>query len=333
MVTQKDIANRLGVSPSLVSRVLNGSASEIGVTPETIERICAEATRLNYQPNVVALMLRGAPTQVLGVVVKNFDDPFFGRILAELESLASRQGYSLLLTGYASNANIHSLARYKLDGLILAGTDFVPDGLTRFISNGTRVVRIGCGGQVTGVTRVVADIEHGLEELVGYLAKLGHRDIAYLGDDTELSGRREGEFLRALKCADLSARPECIIRTRYTGVDTGCEAMQLLLRQCQARRPTAVIAAEDVLAQSALRALFEAKIQVPNDLSLASVDDIPSTHMTIPSLTTVRQPIPEMARRAFETLIGTGDTPDEIMVRPELIIRESCAPPPSPSGS
>ena len=327
MITQKYIAARLGISESLVSRALSGKAASIGASAETIKCIRAEAARLNYQPSAAALTLRGTSSRTLGVVVKNFDDPFFGRMLAELETLASARQYSLLLTGCQPDVNIFSLAKYKIDGLLLCGTDFIPTGLTSFINNGIRVVRIGCGASIPGMTKVVADIQHGLEELVGYLTKLGHRDIGYLGDDTALSGRREREFLIALKRFDLLPRPACVIRAKFTGMDTGYEAMQLLLQRCGDRRPTAVIAAEDVLAQAALRALFESRIRVPADLSFASVDDIPSTHMTIPALTTVRQPIPEMARRAFEDLLGNGNTSEEIIVRPELVVRESCAAP------
>lgn len=323
MITQKQIADRLGVSASLVSRALSGTADDIGANRNTIERIRVEAARLNYRPSAAALTLRGTTTRTLGVIVKNFDDPFFGRMLAELEALASARQFSLLLTG----SNLHSLAKYKLDGLLLCGTDFAPSGLTSFINQQVRVARIGCGKSLPGMTRIVADIQHGLNELVAYLKKLGHRDIGYLGDDSPLSARREQEFIIALKHSGLFPRPTCIIRAKFTGVDTGHEAMQLLLKRCADLRPTAVIAAEDVLAQGALRALFESNLKVPADLSLASVDDIPSTHMTIPALTTVRQPIPEMARRAFELLTNPGSMPEEIVVRPELIIRESCAPP------
>lgn len=328
MVTQKDIANRLGVSPSLVSRALSGTATNIGASAETVERIRSEAARLNYRPSAAALTLRGTSAKTLGVVVKNFDDPFFGRMLAELEALASARQFSLLLTGTTPDSILHSLGKYKLDGLLLCGTDFVPNGLQNFIDNDIRVARIGCGTSIPGMTRIVADIQHGLVDLVEYLKKLGHRDIGYLGDDSPLSDRREQEFLNALKRADLFPRPVGIVRAKFAGVDTGYDAMKLLLKRCGDLRPTAVIAAEDVLAQAALRALFESRIQVPADLSLASVDDIPSTHMTIPSLTTVRQPIPEMARRAFEILINhNGSHTEEIVIRPELVIRESCAAP------
>jgi DNA-binding LacI/PurR family transcriptional regulator len=115
-------------------------------------------------------------------------------------------------------------------------------------------------------------------------------------------------------------------------VETGHAAMHELLCQCGELLPTAVIAADDVIAQGALRALFERRISVPTDMSLAGIDDIPSARMTIPSLTTLRQPIKEMVRKAFEVVTGSASKPEtptasQIVVEPELIIRESCAAP------
>lgn len=334
MITQKDIARRLGISASLVSRALSGTATEIGACAATIERIRSEAARLNYRPSAAALTLRGTSTRMLGVVIKNFDDPFFGRMVAELESLATARQYSLLLTGCPPGkepqTNIHSLAKYQLDGLIIAGSDFTPDGVMDFVERDIRVVRIGSGPRLAGVTNVVVDIKHGLTELVNHLTRLGHRDIGYIGDETEPNRRREQQLLDVLQRAELLARPTCFVRAKTSGANAGYEAMQSLLRRCGDLRPTVVIAAEDVLAQTALRALFEQRIRVPADLSLAGVDDIPSAHITIPTLTTVRQPIPEMARRAFEALVGKRNAPKEIVVRPNLVVRESCA---APRGS
>src|SRR2546430_1944796 len=99
MVTQKQIARQLRVSPSLVSRALSGSGTAIRASPRTLERIRKEAARLNYHPNPAALALRGTKTKIIGVVIRNFDDPFFGHIIGELQDLASRDQYSLLLTG------------------------------------------------------------------------------------------------------------------------------------------------------------------------------------------------------------------------------------------
>jgi len=334
MLTQKEIARQLGVSASLVSRALGGTAAGIGASAKTIERIRKEAARLNYQPSAAALSLRGTSTGTIGVVIKNFDDPFFGHIIAELQALAMAKQFSLLLTGCPPGAgarvDLRPLAKYQLDGLIIAGSDFSPEGLDDFLRLGLRVVRIGCGEPARGVVNITVDLEHGFRQLVAYLIKLGHRDIGYLGDETPSNLRREKLLETALKRVDLFARPHCFIRARSTtGAEAGGEAMQTLLQRCGDLLPTAVVAAEDVLAQTALRVLYERRISVPRDLTLAGVDDVPAAHMTIPSLTTLRQPIPAMVHAAFEQITVNGKRRhSDIFLRPELIIRESSAPPP-----
>jgi len=332
MVTQKDIAQRLGVSASLVSRALGGTAAGIGAAATTIDRIRAEAAKLNYQPSAAALSLRGTSTRTIGVVIKNFDDPFFGHIIAELQALATAKNFSLLLTGCppgaAARVDIQSLAKYRLDGLIIAGSDFVPEGLEAFLHRGTKVVRIGFGPTTPGITNVTVDLEYGLRQLVGYLTKLGHRDIGYIGDETAPNLRREKVLLTTLKQADLFARPNSFVRAKASGVNAGYEGMQTLLQRCGDLLPTAVVAAEDVLAQTALRALFERRVRVPQDLTLVGVDDVPSARMTIPALTTLRQPMPAMVQAAFEQLMTTSEKPrGAISVKPELVVRESSAPP------
>ncbi len=332
MVTQKEIAQRLGVSASLVSRALSGTAPVIGAAAETIERIRAEAARLNYHPSAAALSLRGQSSHIIGVVIKNFDDPFFGHIIAELQTLAMAKHFSLLLTGCppgtGARADVHSLAKHRLDGLVIAGSDFVPEGLEIFVRRGVRIVRIGSGPTMTGIVNIAVDWEHGFRQLVAYLTKLGHRDIGYLSDETASNLGREKLLVATLKRANLVARPNCFIRAKAAGAEAGYEAMQTLLQRCGDLLPTAVVAAEDVLAQTALRALFEREVSVPEDLTLVGVDDVPAARMTIPALTTLRQPIPAMVRAAFEQITTTGKhISTEVSIRPELIVRESSGPP------
>jgi LacI family transcriptional regulator len=337
MTTQKDIAKQLGVSPSLVSRALTGTASDIGASAETIRRIREAATKLKYRPSAAALTLRGSPTKTLGVIVRNFEDPFFGHMIEELHAWAWTKQYSLVLTGCPSGkdqqADMGSLLKYQLDGVIIAGSDFEPEGLDVFSVKGIPLVQIGTGRLRNGIVHIAMDQEFGLKKLVAYLEKLGHRDIGYIGDDTPPDLRREEIVKEILKNRNLIIRPNALVRVPTHDMETGYEAMQRLLHQCGELLPTAVIAADDVIAQGALRALFERQIHVPTDLSLAGIDDIPSARMTIPALTTLRQPIKEMIRQAFHLLTSSATktkarTTSEIVVEPELVIRESCAAPP-----
>ncbi|MCX7886750.1 MAG: LacI family transcriptional regulator [Verrucomicrobiae bacterium] len=332
MVTQKEIASRLGVSPSLVSRALSGTATRIGASAKTVARIRAEAAKLNYQPSAAALSLRGNSTRTIGVVVKNFDDPFFGRIIAELQTLAANQRYSLLLTGCTPTpglrVDIHSLAKFQLDGLIIAGSDFEPDGLDAFRRNRLPIARIGTGTKLRGVLTISVDWQFGIQKLLEHLMQLGHRDIGYLGDESQSNLRRETILQNAMRRAGLVVRPHCFVRARSYQTSAGYEAMLALLNRCGGRPPTAVVAAEDVLALSALRVLYEKQLRVPHDLTLVGIDDIPAARTTIPALTTIRQPIADMVQAAFQHIVQPRQIHSEICLRPELVVRESSAPPP-----
>ena len=149
MTTQKEIADQLGVSPSLVSRALSGTANEIGVSAKTIHRIRELAAKLNYRPSAAALTLRGASTRTLGVIVRNFEDPFFGHMIGELQALAWTKQYSLVLTGCPPGndqaIDLASLVKYQLDGVIIVGSDFEPEGLDAFSLKGIPLVQIGAG--------------------------------------------------------------------------------------------------------------------------------------------------------------------------------------------
>ncbi len=336
MATQKDIAIKLGVSPSLVSRALSGSAAEIGARPETVQRIRELAIRLHYRPSAAALALRGTPTKMLGVIIKNFNDPFFGQLIGELQQLASSKEYSIVLAGCiprdSQRVDFGSLLKYRLDGVVVAGSDFAPEGLEAFSTQGIPLVQIGAGSSHLRINRVTMDEQLGIRQLIDYLGKLGHRDIGYIGDDSALCVRREQLIREALRNSGLTERPNALARVLGNKPNTGYRAMRKLLARCRGLLPTAVIGADDSIAQAGLRALYEQSISVPGEVSLAGIDDIPSAQLMIPALTTLRQPIKELIREAFHLLTSASRLRNEtvgaeIFVAPELIIRESCKSP------
>ncbi len=332
MVTQKQIARRLRVSPSLVSRALSGSGAAIRASPRTLERIRKEAARLNYHPNPAALALRGTKTKIIGVVIRNFDDPFFGHIIGELQNLVSKDQYSLLLTGSLPGlepaASLKTMLKYSLDGVVIAGSDFVPEGLDAVVERRIPIVRIGVGKRKAGVIQISVDEEDGARQIVRYLRELGHWDIGYIGDTTLFNLRRERLLLQAMKRERLSVRTNTIVRMPNQGFETGYLAMQRLIKSCGDGLPTAIVAAQDTLAQSGLRAMSEHHLRVPQDISLIGIDDIPWAKMMIPALTTLRQPVEAMVKRAFDVVARNRSAAlSNCKVRPKLVIRESSAPP------
>ncbi len=331
-ITQKEIARKLGVSQALVSRALSGTAEAIDASPVTVDKIRKAALEWNYSPNAAALTLKGAPSRTLAVVIKNFDDPFFGYMIRILQGLGREQGYGLLLVGWEeariSSADELILQKYQPDGLIVCGSDYCPPAIKAFLNSGKPVVQIGLGRVLKGVRQVVVDEAAGLKSLVKFLANLGHDRFGYVGDASISQRRREAFLCDTLRESNLAIHSEWFIRLAEPSGAAIREAMGRLLARGQGRIPSVIIAADDAMAQQVMRSFHEHGVRVPAEISLAGIDDIPSAGCMIPALTSVRQPVAEMARHAFQLVTGNGaEEVDTIICTPSLQVRESCAPP------
>ena len=334
MITQKEIAKRLNVSQARVSRVLAGTADRIGVATDTAERIRDLALRLDYRPSAAAQSLRGGPSLTLGVIVKEFGDPFFGQMISELRGVAHLARYSIVLAshypdeGEGEPEDASSLLRYRVDKILLCGSNFPAALVRQFVAGGARVVQIGMGPAPRGVALVSVDEEFGLERLIAYLKQLGHRDIGFLGSAAAANRRREAIVHRLLSASALRTRPEWCVTVPAKAAEAGHMAVNRLL-SARRRLPTALVAADDMIALGALRALHEKGVKVPGEISVTGFDDVPFAALSVPGLTTVRQPIRDMVRVACELLSDSAPTMNATprLVRPELIVRESGAAP------
>ena len=340
MATQKDIARQLGVSVSLVSRVLSGQAADIGIAADTVRRVQRAAEELGYVPSAAARILKGAPSRTVGVVVFDFTDPFFGPLIGALQRHAHRAGGALALAGFERRVvdlqDLAPLLRQALDGLIVVGGEPVRSWIGPFLARGIPVARIGSGPGGEPVRGVATDHASGLRAALRHLRLLGHRRIgsvcAPLG-----SHRRRFARLRAL-----AAEAGLEYRTAWASVagssvhDAGEAAADKLLRRWGKAGPTALLASSDLVALGAINRLQERGLGVPTDLSVVGFDDLPVARLIRPALTTVRQPIDQLAARAFAA-IGGGDEAvaagTTVTLPAELIVRASTAPAPNRSPS
>jgi len=329
VITQKDIAARLGISASLVSRALSGTAKDIGASKETVALIRKTASELGYTPNVAALTLRGEKSKTIGVVIKDFDDPFLGKMTGELQQLCQRDGYSLILTGFNIEDKVpcdtSSLLRYQLDALIVCGSYICGSWVKNFISRDIPVVQIGADRKYAGVGRVEVDEAKCFEALVGFLGNLGHSHIGFLGTSGVPHQKRCVFFERALHNAGLKADKN-FIAVVSPGINAGGKAMAKLFRQAGKSLPTAIVASDDMLALQGIRVAYEEGINIPSDISLTGFDDISASSMMIPSLTTVRVPVKKMIGLAFLMIFNKESfIPEVKYVDAELVKRESCS--------
>lgn len=329
MVTQKQIAERLGVSVSLISRALSGTATDIGVPMETVERIRNTAAAMGYTPNWPARMLKGAPARTFGVVVYDFEDPFFAPLIGVLQRLARKRQFSLVLSGFenrdARGADVSALFHHPINGLIVIGSGQDLEWLEPFVDQDIPLARIGNGPPIDGLRSFQLDEAAGMPLLLDHLASLGHDHIVFVGRDQVIHKQRGAYFLQAARERGLTvSRSDCVY-SRARLPNAGYEAVQTLFARRKSHlAPTALVASSDLVALGALRALSEMNIRVPQDLSLTGHDDIPMARLSLPALTTLRQPVDKMAKQAFEWITGVQE-PDGPMTTfsPELIVRES----------
>ena len=330
--TLKEVAERAGVSQMTVSRVLN---SPDIVRQETRERVRAAITELNYRPNLVARSLAGGRSLFIGLTYNNPSSGYLGELL--IGALKScRSGGHHLVVEELSDGDVEEPERVAerlreggLDGLLVAPPLSENAPLIEALrAAGIPCVLITPAETGTGARRVAIDEEAAAHAMTGQLLRLGHERIGFVsGPDTQLAPdiRMQG-YERALREAGQPFCSELIVPGAFT-YRSGMEATERLL--ALEEPPTAIFAANDDMAAGVIAAAHRAALRVPEDLSVAGFDDTEMARTIWPSLTTIRQPIADMAACAVDMLGEDGQERRAIVLDFELVERDSVAPPAS----
>lgn len=336
-VTMRDVARIVGVSPSTVSRVLNnGTRSEL-ISEKTRQRVLEVAKELGYTPSPIAKALRGGPSGLLGLIVHEIADPFFASLIQELSNCARSRGYQIVL-GYAHGDPNQALTVSNIldtrhvDGMIVLG-DLTHDEhiLGAILENVTAAVGLCRGRSSRTLFTVNTDNAAGVRILFNHLYELGHRRIGYLNGGTigDISERREA-FLACAAEKGLEVQPTWMGEAGE-GSAGAYQAMTEMIA-C-GNLPTALMAADDVIAIGAMKAALHHGLRIPEDLSITGFDDIEMAKFVHPGLTTMRQPIDLLSCQAIDALLNQlarrSSACDTNVVRfpPTLQVRESTAPP------
>lgn len=324
-VTRKDVARYAGVSTAVVSYVVNGGPKK--VAPATEAKVQDAIRVLGYRPNAAARALKLGSSETIGLVVPDNTNPFYSLLAHAVEDAAAELGYALLLTNSAGNLakerhNIRNLAARQVDGVVLASVVFEPD-LADLESAEIPSVLLNHSDSQAEVTSMGVDLVEGARIAVEHLASHGHKNIGLaMGTTTgdEADGREQG-WLKALADAGLPEGP--IARSAFTR-EGGYAAGKRLLASAQ--RPTAIFASSDLQAVGLLRALHEAGLSVPGDIAVTSFDGSVEAEYSWPPLTTVEQPVREMAEAAVRALVGAdrGEPPRHRVFPTRLLVRQSC---------
>ncbi len=303
MATIADLAQRLGLSPSTVSRAL---ADHPHINGETKRRVRACAQEMDYHPNRLARGLRAGRTRTLGLVVLDVSDPFYTEIARGIEDAALHRGYMLMLCNADNSATreaalVDLLSEHQVDGLLITPADrAVPRAAA---ARGQHVILIDADSPDPGISSVSVDHDFGARIAMEHLIGLGHRRIAFINWTLEAPhcARAQHGVTSTLAAHGLSVDPALMVVVDRPDSICGAAATERFLTL--PNPPTAIFAYGDLMAYGAMSAAQAAGLQVPRDLSVVGYDDIPLAEHLIPPLTTVRQDTYEIGRCAANVLI------------------------------
>ncbi|MEK8126593.1 LacI family DNA-binding transcriptional regulator [Paenibacillus filicis] len=325
-----DVAKEAGVSIATVSKVLNGKGK---ISTETREAIFAIMERLDYQPSLIATALTGKRTFTLGLLVPDISNPFFSEIARAIEDQSEQLGYSVMICSTDNKdakveKYISLLQQKKVDGIIIATGIDNKDILEQLLSKSIPVVLLARDMPLVAVNTVVVDDYIGGCLAAAHLLELGHRSVAMLGEREKVRSSRERVrgFRQTLEESGVTFTPEQLRHCDYKVEDSRVKALELLSVE---EPPTAIFACNDMLAVGALQAAKELGKKVPEELSIVSFDNTVLAAVTNPPMTTVAQPMEHMGKLVVNMIVdelqGSAPVRQRVVLRPELIIRESTA--------
>lgn len=325
-ISLKKLAEYLGLNPATVSVVLNNVPGR-SIPQPTRERIKAAADKLGYQPNLLARSLRNRKTHTIGVLVPELAEDYHTQIMSGIGDYLIAKGYFYFTVHHRHREDLveeycHILLSRGAEGLIAIDTLLehpfpVP------------VVAVAGHKRIDGVSNLLLDHDRAAALALTHLYSLGHRNLAFMrghpfSSDTADRWRSTVQMARKL---GLRMRPELIIQLDRDIInpDLVYPIMQQLL---SSKKPfTALVSFNDNAAIGAMRALQDAGLRIPQDVSVIGFDDIKAAALINPSLTTVHQPLREMGWMAAQCLMGrlqgTEKFREQILIYPELAVRES----------
>ena len=331
-ITIKDLAEKLNISVSTVSRALKDNPE---ISQQTRKTVQALAKELGYKPNPIAVALKTHKSNTIGVVVPQIVNTFFATVVKKIEDVADKYGYNVLVassneTFEKEKKNIDIFLANRCDGIILsiskATTSY--EHIKQIQDMGVPLVLFDRTAKELDVSKVVADDADAAFKIVQHLIHGGARRIALLTGPEQLSigkNRMKG-YLKAMTLNKLEINTDYIVRCEDFSVKAAKEATQRLLNM--KNMPDAIFGINDDMAIGAMKQLHQLGVKVPEQVSVVGFDDVEYAVMGHPRLTTVRQPCSELGRTAGELLltqIQGGPRGRAVYLPHTLIERDSTA--------
>jgi DNA-binding LacI/PurR family transcriptional regulator len=327
-VNLKILAEYLSLSPATISLVMNNAPGASAIAVTTRHRVLEAAKRLNYRPNPIARSLRTRQTYTVGVIVPEFSEGYFTMLMNGIEEHLLQSGYLHFVVSHQGKPDLideypRLLTERSVDGFLLVNTA-LDEALV------PPVVSISGHKKIKGNTNIMLDHDRAALLALKHLYDLGHRRIAFMKGQRQVSDtdvRWEGIMAMAQRVGLKIHSDLCVyLETNSWSPELGYPITRDLL--ARTRDFTAIFCFNDIAAIGAMRAICDAGLRCPDDISVIGFDDISSAAYQIPRLTTVRQPLRRMGEIAVQTLLKRIQTPGEaypeiIMFEPELMVRES----------
>lgn len=327
--TIRDVARRAGVSTATVSHVLNHSKPVRRDTAARVERAIRE---LGYQANTSAKSLASGRSAIVGLVVSDIENPFFPEVTRAFQETAHLRGQETIVmsTHYDPVRTldcIRRLAALQVAGVAVLTSEMHQAAMDYLARKGIRAVYLDVGKEGPHTANIAVDYASGIQQAVQHLRQMGHRRIAFISGPPELAS------LRIRRDAFLSAAAACSVQPSVIESDLTIRGGYWACGRALSRfHPTAVMAANDLMAIGALHAAYDHHLRVPEDLSVAGFDNILFSEYTQPTLTTVAIPRRDLGEMAFQALwdLLSGERMEgrNYCLATRLVVRESTGPAP-----
>jgi DNA-binding LacI/PurR family transcriptional regulator len=326
----EDVARKARVSTATVSRVINNVGP---VKATTRARVLKAIGALKYHPNLHARTLAGGKSRTVGMIVSNLANPFFLDIFRTLETDAHRHGYEVIVanTDYSPGqlrSSVHLMLARRVVGLAVIVSEMEPSLINELTEMNLPIAFYDVGRPAPNVTNIRANYQKGMTKVVQHLYSLGHRRMAFVGHHTRLEPLhdRKRAFVEAVK--SYPGEVEFATIADADGPFGGQQATRRLLGS--GFRPTAIICVNDFMAIGVLKEMREQGRNLPKDVSVTGYENVNLAQFASSTTTTVDIPREKIGRLAFQALLPEEPESDtrvrEILLKPELVMRESTAP-------
>ena len=332
-VTQKDVADAMGVSTMTISRALNDRSN---VDKKTRELVLKTAREMGYTPNHVAKSLVSSRTYTIGVVIPEISHSFFPEVVRGIDDVAKDFDYQIFLTNTSDDFEkekgiIRALESKQVDGILVSSSLKTEDFqyYENLVQSGLSIVFFDRGIRDLGISCIGVNDRIASRQITQHLINHGYKKIGYLSGPRKVSIGKErfDGFIDALETNGIDIREELIVENGFNE-EGGKKAMNKILSLPKSDQPEAIVAVNDPVAFGAIEAIYEEGLKIPDDIAIVGFTNDIRAELYSPPLTTIHQPAYDVGKKAATKMINTIENDDEpvenIELISKLVVRKSC---------